>query len=605
MRKYLLGGVLIFLMGFPLSGQNIKQLFEEGKTLFEQEKYALAISKFEPLTAMDAENDMVRYASFYYAVATYQTGDKATAKNAFKQIQVKYPNWSIDNDLNYWLGLISVDEGQTIEAFEYLNQVNAPDLVPSVNSLKEKALGAVNYVEQLKSLLIAFPENAVASKLASLVLQQNVQDQDLELLEQLQGDFDLEISLTTDGIEFSPKKEVYNVGLFLPFAYRNDSARLVQLESNWTTRMYHGALLGVEKLKSEGVEINLVTIDTRDVSMRLDQMITSGQLDSLDLIIGPVTQTAVELMSKFSKERKVNMINPLSSNSEILTENPFAFLYFPSNESIAIKSAEFATQEFTRNKNAAIFYSGPADYERAELYKQIIEKDSFNVPVFMRVGPDESVKIQQLFVEEEEVERDSIALAGMFAEMDSLREAGEEDWEIYSERDFVYDTLKILPDSIGHVFIASDFSSLTTSALSGIAARPDTIGFISTSRFLAAEQSLSFAQLERVNGVFVGSNYMDYTTPQVSEFREKYVNTFLASPVKEERLGDAYMSYDIMVTFGRLLNQYGKYFQVGLRRKESVEGELTQKLIYRLSNDNRFMPYLRVRSAQVVKVEDQ
>ncbi|HEY9117838.1 MAG TPA: hypothetical protein VIN11_08430 [Roseivirga sp.] len=605
MQRYFLVILLTVFGCFSALGQNIKQLFDEGKLLFDQGQYALALSKFEPLTAMETDNEMLRFASFYYAVSAYQSGDKSTAKNAFKQIQQKYPNWSIDNDLNYWQGVIAVEEGKTIDAFQYFNQVNSPELASSIKVLKERALASVNYIEQLKSLLIAFPETSVASKLASLMLQQDVKDQDLELLEQLETAYDLEISLTADGINYSPKKKVYNVGLFLPYAYRNDSARLAQLESNWTTRMYHGALLGVELLKEEGIEINLVNIDTRDASQRLEQMIASGQLDSLDLIIGPVTQTAVESMTKFSKEHKINMINPLSSNSEILRDNPYAFLYYPSNESLAIQSAEYAIKHFTRNKNAAIFYSGAADYERAELYRELIEKDSFNVPIFMRVGPEESVKIQQLFVEEEEVERDSITIARMFAEMDSLRYAGVQNWEKYADRDFVYDTLKILPDSIGHVFIASDFSSLSTSALSGIAARPDTIEFLSSSRFLVAEQSLSFPQLERLNAILVGSNHIDYATNEIAEFRRRYVDTYMASPVKEERLGDAYMAYDIVVTFGRLLHQYGKYFQVGLRRKDKVEGELTESLAYRLSNDNRYMPYLKVSGAKVVKVENQ
>lgn len=585
--------------------QNINQLFEEGKRLFDQEQFALAFGKFEPLTALKQENDMVRYAHFYYAVSAYQTGDKATAKNAFKQIKEKYPEWAISNELNYWLGLIAIEQGQTNDAFNYFSQVEDTTFSTSIRVLKGKAVDSISDIVRLKSLLQQYPENMIASRLASEMLRLDVQDQDLDLLDSLQNQYDLEISLTLDGIEFSPKKKVYNVGLFLPFAYRGDSARVSQLESNWTTRMYHGAILGVEKLKSEGVEVNLITVDTRDSRQRLSEMINAGEFDDLDFIIGPVTQSAVELMTPFSREKKINMINPLSSNSEILVMNPFAFLYYPSNESIAIRSASYATKNFRRNKNAAVFYSGDADLERALLYKELIEKDSFNVPIFKRVPPNESVKIQQLFVEEHEISQDSSLVSKMMDEMDSLREAGVSRWQKYSERDFVRDTLKILPDSIGHVFIASDFSPLSTSALSGIAARPDTVEFLSSSRFLAAEQSLSFAQLEKLNAVFVGSNFMDYSTPEVAEFRQNYINTYLSSPVKEERLGDAYMGYDILVTFGRLLNEYGKYFQVGLRRRDLIEGELTEQLRYRLSNDNRFMPYLRVRSAKVVKLEDQ
>ena len=91
----------------------------------------------------------------------------------------------------------------------------------------------------------------------------------------------------------------------------------------------------------------------------------------------------------------------------------------------------------------------------------------------------------------------------------------------------------------------------------------------------------------------------------MAEFRRNYINTFRASPVKEERLGDAYLGYDLVVTYGKLLSEYGKYFQVGLRRREEVPGTLTEKLNYRLTNDNRYMPYLRVKDARVVKLQDQ
>lgn len=605
MQRIFLTTVLVLISFATASAQNIKQLFDEGKQLFDQEQYALAFGKFEPLTALNQENDMVKYASFYYAVSAYQTGDKVTAKNAFKQIQTKYPNWEIGNEINYWLGLIAVEQGQTSDAFDYFALVNDSTFGSSIAVLKKQAIDSIHDINRLKSLLQEYPENLIASQLASEILRLDVENQDLDLLDSLQNQYNLQISLTLDDITFSPKKEVYNVGLFLPFAYRGDSVRIAQLGSNWTTRMYQGALLGVEKLAREGVNINLITVDTRDGQQRLEQMLNSGQLDSLDFIIGPVTQSAVESLTRFSKEKKINMINPLSSNSEILVQNPYAFLYYPSNESIAIRSAEYAIKHFNRKKSAAVFYSGQADYERAALYKELIEKDSFNVSVMMRVGPEESVKIQQLLVAEEEADKDSAKVGMMLAEMDSLRKAGNANWQKYTERNFVFDTLKILPDSIGHVFIASDYSALTTSALSGIAARPDTIEFLTSSRFLVAEQSLSFPQLERLKTVFVGSNFVDYSTPEVKEFRQNFVNRFLSSPVKEERLGDAYISYDIMVSFGRLLHEYGKYFQVGLRRRDEVEGELTEKLRYKLSNDNRYMPFLMIRNARVVKIEGQ
>lgn len=596
---------LLVLLGYQVMAQNVKKLFDEGKTLFDQKQYALALGKFAPITSLNESNDLVRYASYYYAIAAYQSGDSRTAKNMFLQVLRKYPDWEVKEDINYWLGFLATKEGDTRSAFNYLSLVKNESLNQSITALKSEVLAGTSDVEELKSLLEEYPEEAVASRLANQILSLDVKDQDIDLLSALQDQYDLRLDLSIDGIEESPKKEIYNVGLFLPFSYSEDSIRQVRAMSNWTTRMYQGVVLGVEKLREEGININLLTIDTRDAESRLDEMIVAGDFDDLDLIIGPVTQGAVQSMTTFSNENKINMINPLSSNGQILETNPFAFLYYPSNESIAIRAAEYATQHFTENKNTAIFYSGFADKPRADLYRQLIEKDSFNVTIFEGVPPNESVNIQQLLLEEEELDKDSLVVANMIAEMDSLREAEVEDWEIYKERDFIYDTLKILPDSIGHVFIASDFSSLASSALSGIETRPDTIAFLSSSRFLTTESSLSFDQLERLDATFVGSNFMNYSTAQVNEFREKYVASYLTNPVKEDRLGDAYIGYDITVTFGRLLHEYGKYFQVGLKRKDLIKGELTDSFNYKLSNDNRFIPFLTVRDGIIVLREEE
>lgn len=603
-RKYILTIALVLCCLFQVVGQNVKGLFDEGKALFDKGQYALALGKFAPLTSLNQSNDMVKYASYYYAISAHKSGDNVTAKNMFLQVMQKYPDWEVKDDVNYWLGFLAADRGDLDETFGYLAKVKNIES-EQVEAIKTKALSDDVDLGVLKRLLSEYPEeNLIASKLANNILDLNINDQDIDLLTELQSQYALDLDLSIDGIDFSPKKDVYNIGLFLPFSYSEDSASLVRAMSAWTTRMYQGVTLGIEQLKEEEVNVNLITVDTRDRQSRLFEMIRDGELDELDLIIGPVTQSAVQLISGFSKQKQINMVNPLSSNGDILVDNPFAFLYYPSNESLAIRAAEYARANFTRNKNTAIFYSSFADKSRADLYKQLIEKDSFNVTIFQEVRENESVYIQTLLSEEHEQDKDSTVVANMIAEMDSLREAGEEDWEIYRERDFVYDTLKLLPDSIGHVFIASDLSSLASSALSGIETRPDTIEYLSSTRFLSNESSISFDQLERLNATFIGSNLIDYGKESVSNFRQRYVNTYLSTPVKEDRLGDAYIGYDITVTFGRLLHQYGKYFQVGLKRKDSISGELTDKFDYKFSNDNRFIPILKVKDAVIVPVEN-
>lgn len=582
-----------------LFGQNIRQNFEEGKAYFDREQFALAKNSFAKITAVEGNNEMVQWGSYYYAISSYYANDLNAATQMFKQILSRYPYWGVKQEVNFWLAFISAEQNELKTVFDYLYRITDEKLNQDIEALKVSVLASTNNMSQLMDVLNSFPnEQKVASRIAELILSKPLPEQDVDLLMNLEKKYELNITSRLEGIEESPKKAVYNVGLFLPFYYRSDSASLLRVERSWTASLYYGVALGVEKLKSEGIDVNLLTFDTRG-TQDLADAIDSGDLNELDLIIGPVTQSSIAQMSAFSKENKINMVNPLSANNDVINNNPFAFLYYPSNESLARRAAAYTRKHFTENKKAAVFYSGIADKARADLYKELIEQDSFQVVIHEGILPNESVQIQQLLLEEEELDKDSLVVESMLAEMDSLREAGEEDWEIYDELDFVYDTLKILPDSIGHIFVASDYSSLVTSALSGIDARPDTISIITSSRFLAAEQSISLDQLERLDAVLLGSNFIAFDSANVEEFRERFFEKYLTNPTKTDLLGDEYLGYDLMVNFGRLLGEYGKYFQLGLIRNADIDGELIKAYNYRLTQDNNFIPYFKVREARI------
>ncbi len=605
LRRVLITSLLMGALGSLAWSQNVNKIFNEGKALFDQKDYALALVKLGPITSLEGENEVVTYASYYYAVSAYNSGDKETAKNMFLQIDQRFPNWSERQEVYYWLAQLNFEAENYQLAMTNLSRISGAKYAEDIDNLKLYHLSKISEITQLKTLLALYPEESVlANNLVNAILAMDVQDQDIDLINELSTKYEIAVNVGFEDIESSPKKAVYNVGLFLPFRYREDSVSLENIQKTWPVHFYEGVQLGVEKLASEGININMATFDTQGSGASTRNILNTPEANELDLIVGPVFTGAVQEVSDFSKNKKINMVNPLSSTSGVIDDNAYAFLYYPSNESLALEAADYAKKHFTKNKNAAIFYSGRADKPRADFYKSLIEEDSFNVVLFERVTSAESVKIQLILTDEEELDRDSLVVETMIAEMDSLREAEVDDWEIYDERDFVYDTLKVLPDSIGHIFIASDDASLSASAISGIASRPDSIGFIGSSRWLSAEQSISFDLLENIDATFTGANLIDYNTEEVQNFRQRYEQKLGAYPKKDVRFGDAYIGYDIIVTFGRLMNQYGKYFQIGLKRKASIDGELTEAFDYKLTNDNRYIPILKIRNSQIEKFKD-
>ncbi|WP_157716602.1 ABC transporter substrate-binding protein [Roseivirga ehrenbergii] len=596
--------VLTFLLfvGSSAFAQDIKSMFDEAKSLLDRDQYALAMGRFKQITALDQDNDLVRYAGFYEAISAYHSGDAAMAQQLFAQLEEKYPNWSESaNEINFWQAKIALESGEFETGLNRLASINDDNFKEEIEVLKIEHLAKLKDRDQLKSLLKDHPDPIIASNLLTSLLSENVMDRNFVLIDSLITTFKINPEANIDGVDFSPKKDVYNIGLFFPFQYGSDSISLVRMMNDWPVRFLQGMKLGLEKLAEENININLMTFDTKTSATTTRAILADPKLKELDLIVGPAYPGPIGEVVRFSKENKINFINPLSSNGEILIDNPFAFLYYPSNESLAISAAEYARKYLTKNKNVAIFYASEADKPRAQLYRKLIEKDTFNVVIEQMVRPNESAKIQQMLVEKVKVDKDSARRARMVAEMDSLLNAGVKKWEKYSGDDFLEEKLGIMPDSIGHIFIASDIPSLSASVISGIDAREDTIYYVGSSRWLSSEQSISFQQLERVEAVFTGSNWIDYDKASVKEFRERYLKRFSAVPKKEDRLGDAYIGYDIMVTYGRLLNQYGKYFQLGLKTVKTVPGELTERFSYQLSNDNRYTPILRMVDSKVKK----
>jgi hypothetical protein len=589
---------IIISSGLAFS-QGIRAVFDEGKALLEQQQYALALGKFEQVRNFPQENELTQYATYYQAIAAYYSGDPSLGKALFSQVERKYADWDVMDELNFWIAKIEFEDGNTRMGLDYLLKINNQDFAKDKVDLKTKFIREITDISKLKTWVEEDQDTVVAARLLAELLKLEVSKQDLNLIDQIIRDFDIVPEVVIVGVERSVKKEIYNIGLFFPFQFQNDSLGIARMANEWPTSFLQGMKLGLEKLKEENLSINLMTFDTRTSASVTRQILSDPALKELDLIVGPAYQGPLSEVARFAKENKINFVNPISSNGEILLDNPFAFLYYPSNESMAIEAAKYAKANFRKNKNVAIFYASEADRLRADLYRKIIEKDSFNVVINQMVKSNESVKIQQMFVEDIKVDKDTAIVSAMLAEMDSLLQAGVPGWEKYTEDDFKIDTLRILPDSIGHIFIASDLPTLSASAISGIDARQDTIFYIGSSRWLSSEQSISFAQLERVGAVFTGANWIDYDRQEVKEFRLRYLERFSAFPRKEERLGDAYLGYDVMVTFSRLLHKHGKYFQFGIKSKEKVKGELTEAFDYRLTNDNRYIPILKMIDSKV------
>ena len=84
--------------------------------------------------------------------------------------------------------------------------------------------------------------------------------------------------------------------------------------------------------------------------------VKSGKLDNADVIIGPLYSGPSEFISQFSKENKVTMVNPVSSNEAIVGDNPYSYLFKSAYSTQGREAAKYAAKKFSDNKKLFIFY---------------------------------------------------------------------------------------------------------------------------------------------------------------------------------------------------------------------------------------------------------
>ncbi len=107
---------------------NKNHLFEEGKSLFIQQKYGAAKKAFQAyLAETDEREGHYADASYYIACSAYETNDPG-AEEILKNFIEKYPYYPMQNRIMLMLGQLYFEKKQYQQAANYLARVDRTDL---------------------------------------------------------------------------------------------------------------------------------------------------------------------------------------------------------------------------------------------------------------------------------------------------------------------------------------------------------------------------------------------------------------------------------------------------------------------------------------------
>ncbi len=525
-------------------------------------KYALAMESLKALTSNSAESAYRDYASFYYALAAYHNDDKPIAKSMFRQISERNDKWEHADEVNYWLAQLSFEEDRPSDAFAYLNKLKGKKIKEEGRNMKQYFLLNLDDTASLRQLLEENPyDKDVAITLAENLLESPLKGENRQLLEFLVSEFELdEERFRVSTIGESIKKDAYNIAVVFPFMF-DQSATANNLKNNpfllSLYDFYEGVSIARQDLAAEGIKINIEAYDTKRDTVTTAGILRKESVKNADLIIGPLYPATSKIAQEFAYQNKINIINPVSSNSQVLGNNPYSYLIKSTNETVGSKAAAFATENFedAAEKRALVIYGQmPQDSMMARAYYEAMVNNDMPAPKMLKVKRESAAKILEA--------------------LEAIKE--EEDTET------------------GHIFVASTDQLVVANFISSQERSLIKIPVIGHEIWLEFKV-VAYDQIERLKVFMMAPGLIEYGTQPVEAFKKRFIdeNKSLPSPL-------AYQGYDMMMTLGKLMNEYGHYFQSAFKENKVVQGQLFPGYNFQQANDNQYVPVVQFKDSELI-----
>lgn len=121
---------------------------------------------------------------------------------------------------------------------------------------------------------------------------------------------------------YKKNDNVYRIGVLLPFKHGTKAVNTKKI-----AEYFEGFLMSVERMKKNGLNAEIYTfdIDSENNTDRLTNILETTEMNSLDLIIGGVTDAQVRIISNFSKRNGVKYVVPFTNRNTGVDFNPNMF----------------------------------------------------------------------------------------------------------------------------------------------------------------------------------------------------------------------------------------------------------------------------------------
>ena len=575
--------ILFLFFSNSIFAQSSYSDFLEIKKLFNQNKYPELLSQELSFKKSD---EFYPYIIFYKAVSYHKINDKNNSLRVLKNLINDFPNWSQIDEVFYWAVRIELEFNNINNALEYFSKIKEKSINESLHIFLDSKIKMINSFSVLKEWNDVYPSNLVVAKYyGRKLLKEYLDEETLKEIKNL-------LEFVPKNELFQSEKKTFNIAILLPFMYSSIENNYFIRNNSFILDLYAGINYAFKNFEGNKTNIIVNSFDTKRDPDVVREIINSGDLSDIDLIIGPLYGKPIEIIKQFCLENKVLMINPLSNNSLIIQDNNYSLLFQPSLETIAKKAASYASSKF-ENKNAIIFYENNyQDSLLASTYINHLEEDSFNIIYSKSVSLEDSrLILDSLSSTFEEILNDSV-----YDTLINVSDIIIKDGRGIDNLDTMYkyvDRFYIGNDSIGHVFVSSKNSLFASNVISAIDIREDTIPVIGFDAWLDYNL-ISVDQFENLNISMISPSFHVLEDIIYDQMKSYFINNTGRNISQNFIYG-----VELMNMIMRINDNYNNFFQFGIRNEIIIPGVIGSGSFYENFNDNQVVPIIRVINSEI------
>ena len=583
MKKFFISILFLYFFLNSIFAQSSYSDFLEIKKLFNQNKYPELLSQELSFKKSD---EFYPYIIFYRAVSYHKINDKNNSLRLIKNLIDDFSNWSQIDEVFYWAVRIELEFNNINNALEYFSKIKEKSINESLHNFLDSKIKMINSFSVLKKWNEVYPSNLVVAKYyGRKLLKEYLDEETLKEIKNL-------LEFVPKNELFQSEKKTFNIAILLPFMYSSIENNYFIRNNSFILDLYAGINYAFKNFKGNKTNIIVNSFDTKRDPDVVREIINSGDLSDIDLIIGPLYGKPIEIIKQFCLENKVLMINPLSNNSLIIQDNNYSLLFQPSLETIAKKAASYASSKF-ENKNAIIFYENNyQDSLLASTYINHLEEDSFNIIYSKSVSLEDSrLILDSLSSTFEEILNDSV-----YDTLINVSDIIIKDGRGIENLDTMYkyvDRFYIGNDSIGHVFVSSKNSLFASNVISAIDIREDTIPVIGFDAWLDYNL-ISVDQFENLNISMISPSFHISEDIIYNQMKSYFINNTGRNISQNFIYG-----VELMNMIMRINDNYNNFFQFGIRNEKIIPGVIGSGSFYENFNDNQVVPIIRVINSEI------